>query len=386
MTPTHFTKIISLISILVLSISVYAQKTTRPIEREWTSFVQIIPVKTDKKVDFKLQADVKVVAQDDKGNAGLWVRVDNTNGESGFFDNMNDRPITSSEWKTYTIEGSMDQNASTVNFGGICVLNGDFYFDNVKFFTKNEQGVYEPLEIKNPGFEEQVINQDEVPNWLRGTSKNRTIRIKGFTYQSTKDKTEGKYGLLITGKNVKKDSTRYINASREYTPQIGTLVSMLNNLSKRVERVVQNLDQRELDHLMDEKANRIGALLMHLAATEVYYQAYTFENRGFNEEEKKKWGVALSLGEDARAQIKGHDVDYYLNLYKEVRKKTLEELKKRNDDWLTQGASDAAYSNYHYNWFHVMEHQSSHLGQILLLKKRIPKENTIKLPEDKVDQ
>ena len=27
-----------------------------------------------------------------------------------------------------------------------------------------------------------------------------------------------------------------------------------------------------------------------------------------------------------------------------------------------------------YCWFHVMEHQSSHLGQILFLKKRIPPE------------
>jgi hypothetical protein len=33
--------------------------------------------------------------------------------------------------------------------------------------------------------------------------------------------------------------------------------------------------------------------------------------------------------------------------------------------------------NNYYGWFHVMEHQSSHLGQILFLKKRIPPETII---------
>ena len=28
--------------------------------------------------------------------------------------------------------------------------------------------------------------------------------------------------------------------------------------------------------------------------------------------------------------------------------------------------------NNHWAWFHVMEHQSSHLGQILLIKKKDP--------------
>lgn len=37
----------------------------------------------------------------------------------------------------------------------------------------------------------------------------------------------------------------------------------------------------------------------------------------------------------------------------------------------------------HYYWFHVMEHQSSHLGQILFLKKRIPPEPNIHLKDKK---
>jgi len=128
---------------------------------------------------------------------------------------------------------------------------------------------------------------------------------------------------------------------------------------------------------MDDKANRIGALVMHLAAAEAYYQVYTFEGRDFNDEENKKWKVALDLGSEARKEFVGHPVEYYLNIYKQVRQKTIEELQKRDDEWLLQ-AAPGRLSNY-YSWFHIMEHQSSHLGQILLLKKRLPKrESTLR--------
>src|SRR6266478_4116308 len=33
--------------------------------------------------------------------AQLWLRVDRSNGRMGFFDNMNDRPVTSPTWEIY---------------------------------------------------------------------------------------------------------------------------------------------------------------------------------------------------------------------------------------------------------------------------------------------
>jgi hypothetical protein len=77
-----------------------------------------------KKVKFKISASAKVITADTSASAGLWVRVDNKNGEAGFFDNMNDRPIKSNEWRTYTIEGEMDANADKINFGGLFFNNG----------------------------------------------------------------------------------------------------------------------------------------------------------------------------------------------------------------------------------------------------------------------
>lgn len=165
-------------------------------------------------------------------------------------------------------------------------------------------------------------------------------------------------------------SQNIIKPEKGFTPQVGTLVSMLNDLSNRVERTVGNMSQKDLDFLLDENANSIGSLIMHLAAVEAYYQVFTFEGRGFNTEEQKEWKAAMDLGDAARNKYKGNDVDHYLDIWKDVRKKTLEYLKEKDDAWLNKKPSGSSMNN-HWAWFHVMEHQSSHLGQILLLRKRI---------------
>jgi hypothetical protein len=56
-----------------------------------------------------------------------------------------------------------------------------------------------------------------------------------------------------------------------YTPQVGTLVSMLTYIQTAVTSSVKGLTMADLDHLFDANANTIGALLLHLAATETYY-------------------------------------------------------------------------------------------------------------------
>ena len=92
--------------------------------------------------------------------------------------------------------------------------------------------------------------------------------------------------LLILGMAAHGQNT--INPREGYSPQIGALVEMLDDLKGRITRRVQNLDQKQTDFLLDNDANRIGALILHLAATEKFYQVLTFENRGYNKEEAKK--------------------------------------------------------------------------------------------------
>lgn len=162
-----------------------------------------------------------------------------------------------------------------------------------------------------------------------------------------------------------------------YSPQIGTLVSMLLWMRPAVTRPVKGLTQADLDWLFDANANSIGALLLHLAATETYYGLHTFDGipwDGWSEEIKKKWDPAMGLGDAGRQTIKGHDLDFYLSALRESREHTLTELRKRDDAWLLTVDQKWPWgpTNNYCKWFHVCEHESHHAGQIDMLLKRLP--------------
>ena len=161
-----------------------------------------------------------------------------------------------------------------------------------------------------------------------------------------------------------------------YSPQIGTLVSMLTWMRRVILNPVQGLTVAQLDYLHDEKANTIGALLLHLAAIERYYQLHTFEGKKWGDWDdaiKKRWDAAADLGEAARKTIKGNQLAYYLDALKEVRQHTLVELGKRNDAWLMQVIPNSGPEpmNNYCAWFHVCEHESNHNGQVKWLKARL---------------
>lgn len=162
-----------------------------------------------------------------------------------------------------------------------------------------------------------------------------------------------------------------------YSPQIGTLISMLNWMRRGILIPVQGLTVAQLDYLHDEKANTIGALLLHLAATERYYQLHTFEGKKWGDWDdtiKKRWDVPSNLGEPARKEIKGNKLSYYLDALQEVRQQTLTELRKRDDAWLMQVIPNSGPEpmNNYCAWFHVCEHESNHNGQVKWLKARLP--------------
>lgn len=162
-----------------------------------------------------------------------------------------------------------------------------------------------------------------------------------------------------------------------YSPQIGTLVSMLNWMRGSILAPLRGLTVKQLDHLHDAKANSIGALLLHLAAIERLYQIHTFEGKqwgDFDEATKKEWNLPAALGKEARKAIKGHELAYYLEKLKSVREQTLVELQKRDDAWLMQVDPDFGWgpTNNYCKWFHVCEHESHHNGQIKWLKSRLP--------------
>jgi len=191
--------------------------------------------------------------------------------------------------------------------------------------------------------------------------------------------TTGLSGLtLLSQPALSEDSgLTIVGPKKGYSPEIGTLTSMMAFMRDQVLRSVKNMSQQDLDFLLDAKANTIGALLMHLAAIENFFKMNTFEGKSGDklpEAFKEKWGMPMELGEPARKGIKGNNLDFYLNVLNETREKTLAEFRKRDDAWLA--AVDKAWAwgptNNYCKWFHVTEHEANHNGQIKFLKGRLP--------------
>jgi hypothetical protein len=173
------------------------------------------------------------------------------------------------------------------------------------------------------------------------------------------------------------DRINVIGPKPGYSPQIGTLVSMLTWMQMTIMGAVRGLTQPNLDHLFDSRANTIGALLLHLAAAETYYQMNTFEEKKWDswpDAVKQKWDPAMNLGQPGRDTIKGHDLGYYLKILQDTREKSLAEFRKRDDAWLMSVDERWGWgpTNNYCKWFHVCEHESHHGGQIAFLTSRLP--------------
>ena len=132
------------------------------------------------------------------------------------------------------------------------------------------------------------------------------------------------------------------------------------------------LTRRQLDHLHDAGSNTIGALLAHIDATERAYQVVTFEEREPSPSETAAWSAALTLGDQGRSEIRGHELQFYTDELMRAREATLAALAQRDDAWLEAPVRIAPELNAHWAWFHVAEDEISHRGQIRWLRARLP--------------
>ena len=190
----------------------------------------------------------------------------------------------------------------------------------------------------------------------------------------------GACGIIIEPSTLAEAvSPNVLGPQSGYSPQVGSFVSMLTWMREQngILRGTEKLSQTDLDYLFDKNANSIGALMLHLAATETYYQMNTFDGMkwdSWGDDVKTKWDAAMNLGDAGRKTIKGHDRDYYVGILHEVRDKTLAEFRKRDDTWLL--AVDKTWpwgpTNNLCKWFHVCEHEAHHTGQVAMLRKRLP--------------
>ncbi|WP_226579551.1 DinB family protein [Halobacillus litoralis] len=156
-----------------------------------------------------------------------------------------------------------------------------------------------------------------------------------------------------------------VQSEKGFTDKIGELVCMLEHARAVTIAEVADLTKKELD-TCDAGGNSIGALLSHIAAIEYVHQVISFEERDLTEEELAEWGAALKLGETARMNIHSSSIDDYLDVLEFTRDQTLELLKEKDDAWLYEERTwpNGVKYNPYYLWFHVMEDEINHRGQI----------------------
>lgn len=210
---------------------------------------------------------------------------------------------------------------------------------------------------------------------------NNSPSRRAFLTGTAASLTAGVCGSLLTAPAAHAESTELnvLGPRTGYSPQIGPFVSVLTWMREAngILRATEKLSQTELDFLFDPNANSIGALMLHLAAAETYYQLHTFDGMKWGawpDAVKQKWDVAMELGDAGRKGIKGHDRDYYVAILHDVREKTLSEFRKKDDAWFLAVDKDWPWgpTNNYCKWFHVCEHEAHHTGQVALLRKRLP--------------
>ena len=100
--------------------------------------------------------------------------VDRPNQQTGFFDNMANRPIRDANWREHSIEGAVDGDATNVAFGVMASGGVIADFDAIELAVREADGRWTVLAIKDAGFEAAAGNGSG--EWMRaGTSTDAGI-------------------------------------------------------------------------------------------------------------------------------------------------------------------------------------------------------------------
>jgi hypothetical protein len=148
-----------------------------PAGRGFANMMNLIDASALRGKEFLFKASVKV----ESGSAQLWFRVDRTGKKAGFFDNMDDRPITSPDWQTYEMKGEIAPDATRILFGCILRGTGKAFVDEFQLLVKDPgPGSWTPAKIPNHGFEEE--DEEKKAKYWRTSGQGY-----GFDYRLTNE-------------------------------------------------------------------------------------------------------------------------------------------------------------------------------------------------------
>lgn len=128
-------------------------------------------------------------------HAAIWLRVDRHGGATGFFDNMLDRPVTTTTWTPAEITGTVDADADRIVFGPLLDVDGTAWFDALQVEVQRD-GRWAPIEVADPGFESDAARSP----WGYGVRRERAAPEGWEFTRDPQDPAEGKQAFRIDRK------------------------------------------------------------------------------------------------------------------------------------------------------------------------------------------
>ena len=194
---------------IIFALSLFSIVTvTAQVEKvqNWTSYMQSFDVSAYEGQEFRVSVAIRKEFRLLNDNwASLWVRIDKNDKLNGFFKNDAGGEIVPDTWKRYQIVGLVDKNASTLNFGALCMGNGKFFFDDFIVEINNKNGEWETIDVKNSGFEKDT-EDSKINPWSEGIRPYVPFKVKGYTISfSEENPYKGKRALLIEGIDILTD-------------------------------------------------------------------------------------------------------------------------------------------------------------------------------------
>ena len=140
--------------------------------------------------EFRYSGFIKFSPEDTSSTARLWIEVGLKDGQLGLSEGMDKNPIRATDWKQFTITGTINSDAESISLGLFVLGKSTLSADKFTLEIKNSKGNWDAVAIENGGFDEANAKDNTPDKW--------EMKPGAFSYTIDKTKPfEGAGSLLI---------------------------------------------------------------------------------------------------------------------------------------------------------------------------------------------
>ncbi|WP_448547576.1 alpha/beta fold hydrolase [Thalassotalea fusca] len=169
----------------------------KEVKQSWTSYAQGIDIKQYIGKKFEVSAAIRMKEASTASQASLWVRIDTKSGYNFFKNDAGTGKVTNN-WQRFKIKGVIKDDSEILNFGALCINNGEYFYDDFVVKIEDKSGSLVPIHIKNGNFE----NPDHDGSWSEGIVARKFNTSTFDISYSQENPYEGKTSLKIQANSL----------------------------------------------------------------------------------------------------------------------------------------------------------------------------------------